>query len=207
MASSPWPTIHAERAALVDDLKPLTDAQWKTPSLATGWSVEDVLAHMTGATELTPPTFFVKLAASGFRFNAMQEKTVAKITAAGPKETLSHFERQVGSTKHPPGPVDTWLGETIVHAEDIRRPLGIAHTYPTEALVRLMDLYRKSNTLIGGKRRSTGLQLVATDVDQSFGDGPVVSGPLLSLVQAITGRKQVLDDLSGDGLATLRDRV
>src|SRR5437868_9942971 len=106
MASSPWPTIHAERAALVEDLKPLTDAQWKTPSLATGWSVEVVLAHMTGATELTPPTFFLKLAGAGFRFNALQDKTIVKLTAAGPKEPLPHFERQVGATEHPRGPVD-----------------------------------------------------------------------------------------------------
>jgi hypothetical protein len=33
-----------------------------------------------------------------------------------------------------------------------------------------------------------------------------VSGPVLSLVMAMTGRKQADDDLSGDGVATLRSR-
>jgi uncharacterized protein (TIGR03083 family) len=207
MATSPWPTIHAERAALVDDLKTLTDEQWKTPSLADGWSVEDALAHMIAPTEMNPPVFIGRLIRSGFKFNTMQDKLIAKATAGGPAATLAHFERQVGSTTHPPGPADTWLGETIVHAEDIRRPLGIKRDYPEAALVRLADLYRKSNTLIGGKRRASGLTLRATDCDYVAGDGPEVSGPLLSIVMAITGRHQVLDDLSGDGVAVLRDRM
>jgi hypothetical protein len=33
-----------------------------------------------------------------------------------------------------------------------------------------------------------------------------VRGPLLSLVLAMTGRRDALDDLSGDGLETLRAR-
>jgi len=35
---------------------------------------------------------------------------------------------------------------------------------------------------------------------------PVLAGPALSLVLAMTGRAAALDDLSGDGLATLRSR-
>jgi hypothetical protein len=35
---------------------------------------------------------------------------------------------------------------------------------------------------------------------------PVVSGPLLSLILAMTGREAVLSDLSGDGVAQLRER-
>jgi hypothetical protein len=34
--------------------------------------------------------------------------------------------------------------------------------------------------------------------------GPEVSGPILSLVMAMTGRTAVLADLTGDGVATLR---
>jgi hypothetical protein len=35
-ASSPWPLIHGERKALVDDLGTLTDEQWATTSLCPG---------------------------------------------------------------------------------------------------------------------------------------------------------------------------
>ena len=34
-----------------------------------------------------------------------------------------------------------------------------------------------------------------------------VSGPMLSLVQAMTGRRAALADLAGDGVETLRSRM
>ena len=207
MASSDiWSTIHAERA-LAADVDPLTDAQWATPSLCPGWSVRDVLGHMTATTEMTAPKFFAALIASGFRFDTMIARAMRKQVEGTPADTLARFKAQVDSTTSPPGPVDTWLGETVVHAEDIRRPLGIAHTYPPDALRRVADFYTKSNVGIGGKKRAAGLTLRATDIDWSKGSGPEVTGPAASLVLAITGRKAGLDGLTGDGLPTLKERV
>ena len=51
-----------------------------------------------------------------------------------------------------------------------------------------------------------GLRLNASDTEWSHGSGPEVSGPMLSLLMAMTGRKPVLQDLAGDGVATLRER-
>ena len=201
-----WPVIHAERKALGDDLQDLTSEQWATPSLCGQWTVRDVLAHLTSAASLTPPAFAAKLACSGFSFDKLQEKGVAAQRGDSPADTLAHFEAVLTSVKHPPGPTDTWLGETIVHAEDIRRPLGIKHQYPTEAVVRVADFYKGSNLLIGSKRRISGLALLATDTEWSHGTGPEVAGPILSLVMAMTGRKAAIDDLTGNGLATLRTR-
>jgi uncharacterized protein (TIGR03083 family) len=47
MASSPWPLIHGEREALAAELASLTDEQWATALLCPGWTVRDVLGHMT----------------------------------------------------------------------------------------------------------------------------------------------------------------
>ena len=55
-------------------------------------------------------------------------------------------------------------------------------------------------------RRIAGLRLQATDAEWAHGDGPEVSGPLLSLILAMTGRKAVHPDLSGDGVAELGRR-
>jgi uncharacterized protein (TIGR03083 family) len=98
------------------------------------------------------------------------------------------------------------LGEIVVHGADIRRPLGLEHQSPEAALVAIADSWKKSNVLIGAKRRIAGLRLQATDADWAHGEGPEVKGPLASLVLAMTGRKQVHADLSGDGLATLAAR-
>ena len=94
-----------------------------------------------------------------------------------------------------------------MHAEDIRRPLGIAHHYPVDALTRLADFYTGSNLLIGAKKRIAGLTLRATDADWSTGSGPEVAGPAIAIVMAMTGRKVALDDLEGDGVGALRARA
>jgi uncharacterized protein (TIGR03083 family) len=201
-----WPVIHDERKALAADLKGRSGEDWATHSLCGDWTVRDVLAHMTSTASLTPPAFFAKMIASGFSFEKVQASGVAANRGSSPADTMARFEAVVDSVKHPPGPVDSWLGETIVHAEDIRRPLKIEHRYPTEAVVRVADFYQGSNLLIGSKRRIEGLTLRATDADWSHGTGPEVSGPILSLVMAMTGRKEPLDDLTGDGVATLRSR-
>jgi uncharacterized protein (TIGR03083 family) len=201
-----WPVIHDERKALAADLRGRTGEEWATPSLCGQWTVRDVLAHMTSTASLTPPAFVAKLAASGFSFNKLQESGVAANRGSSAAQTLSNFEARVTSVKHPPGPADTWLGETIVHAEDIRRPLGIEHHYPADAVVRIADFFKGSNLLIGSKRRIAGLTLRATDAEWSHGSGPEVSGPILALVMAMTGRKRPLDDLAGGGVATLRSR-
>jgi uncharacterized protein (TIGR03083 family) len=137
----------------------------------------------------------------------MQAKDISAESGNSPAETLARFDAVVTSVKHPPGPVDTVLGETVIHAEDIRRPLGIRHDYPTDDLVRVADFFKGSNLIIGTKRRVAGLTLQATDTDWSHGTGPTVSGPMLSLVMAMTGRKAVLPDLTGDGVATLQQRA
>lgn len=110
------------------------------------------------------------------------------------------------STKRPPGPPQTVLGETVIDSEDIRRALGIHHSYPTDAVVQVADFYKGSNLILHSKNRIAGVALRATDADRAYGSGPEVTGPILSLLMAITGRKAALDDLRGEGVATLRSR-
>ncbi len=207
MAGSQWPLIRAERVALIADLEPLTDAQWATPSLCAGWTVRDVLAHMTTTAKMTPGRFVGRLASTGFRFNAFNTKGVQDEQGATPADALARFKAQLDRTTAPPGPLDAMVAEIVIHAQDIRRPLGIAHTYQPEALMLVGDFVIKGNLLLGGKRRSTGLTLNATDVDWSRGAGPAVTGPLPSIILALTGRKAGLSDLNGDGLATLTGRI
>ena len=201
-----WTTIGAERRALATDLAGLPESRWATPSLCTDWTVEDALAHMTSTAQMTPPKFLAGFIGSGFTFSSFTASGIARHRGTTPAQTLEGFRAQEGSTVSPPGPKASWLGETIVHAEDIRRPLGIAHTYPADAVRQVLDFYRGSNTLIGSKDRIAGLTLRATDSDWTHGSGPVVEGPQLSLLMAMTGRTAALDDLSGEGVATLRTR-
>jgi uncharacterized protein (TIGR03083 family) len=206
VSESIWPTIHAERRALADDVADLTDEQWETRSLCTDWTVHDVLAHQLSAAKMTPPRFFIRFAGAGFNFNRFAAKQVAIEGAGGPAATLAAFRAAEPRETAPPGPKETWLGEAFVHGEDIRRPLGITRSYPLAEVSRALAFYASSDPIIGGKTRVAGLTLKATDTDFSVGEGPLVEGPAISLLLAASGRTSALDELSGPGVDTLRER-
>jgi uncharacterized protein (TIGR03083 family) len=201
-----WETIAAERGALAEDLSGLTDEQWNTPSLCEGWTVREVVAHQSATASLTPPTFFLRFAGKGFNFQAFANAEIRRHLGATPADTLAEFSSLQHSTKSPPGPKASWLGETVVHSEDIRRPLGIVRSYPPDAVRQVIDFYQGSNALLGTKKRIEGITLRATDTDWSHGDGPVAEGTLIDLLMAATGRRVAADGLTGEGAATLAAR-
>ncbi|MGE2813848.1 maleylpyruvate isomerase family mycothiol-dependent enzyme [Mycobacterium heidelbergense] len=201
-----WATIAAERGALANDLADLEPAQWETPSLCPGWTVRDIVAHLSATASLNPATFFLNMAKAGFSFDKFANAQIAKHRGPDPAATLSEFRDLQNSTSAPPGPKTSWLGEVVVHGEDMRRPLGIAHTYPPDAVREVIDFFKGSNMLIGSKKRVAGLALKATDDDWQHGEGEAVEGPLLSLLLAMTGRAAGCDDLAGPGVPTLRSR-
>jgi len=201
-----WNLVATERGALADDLAGLAPQQWVTPSLCAGWTVRDIVAHLTAAASTGPAAFVGQFAMAGFNFDKYANAGISRRLGDDPAATLAGFRAVQGSKTAPPGPKATWLGEVVVHSEDIRRPLGISHSYDPEALREVADFYKGSNTLIGAKNRISGLTLEATDQNWSTGTGPAVTGPLLSLVVAMTGRVSHVDDLTGEGVETLRGR-
>jgi uncharacterized protein (TIGR03083 family) len=201
-----WTFIHRERAAMVGTLSSLTTDQWSSASWCAGWSVQDVTGHLLAAAEQTPVNFYKELLLAGFRFNVFTDRGARRLSAIGPDELVRRLQARTTTTNHPPAPVMAMLGEIIVHGEDIRRPLGLEHQPPMPAVVAVADSWKGTNLLLGAKRRITGLRLQATDTDWAHGDGPEVSGPLLALVLAMVGRKQVHPDLTGEGVAVLATR-
>jgi uncharacterized protein (TIGR03083 family) len=202
-----WDMIRAERASLVDALAALPAADWGRPSLATGWTVRDVVAHMIATAQMTPPTFFGGLASAGFRFNVMSEKNIAKVRAdRGDADLVATYRSLIDARSAPPGPTTSWLGETVVHGEDVFRALGGYRDHPAEHLRAVGDFYSGSNLLIGAKRRVDQVLLRADDTGWALGAGPEVTGPHIALIMAMCGRKVALDDLSGPGVEILRAR-
>jgi uncharacterized protein (TIGR03083 family) len=205
-AEQTWTYIHSERASLARDWAALDAGQWAAASWCAGWSVQDTAGHVVAAAEQTPANFYREMALAGFRFSVFADRAARRLAAAGPDELVRRLQARTATTNHPPAPVMAMLGEVVVHGADIRRPLGLAHQVPEGALVAVADSWKNSNLLIGAKRRITGLQLRATDADWAHGDGPEVRGPLLSLVLAMTGRRDAHRDLAGDGVTVLAAR-
>jgi uncharacterized protein (TIGR03083 family) len=201
-----WPLVHAERAALAADLADLTGEQWATPSLCTGLTVREVLAHLTAGASLNPVRWLAGVIRCRFDFDKQVAMRLAEQLGSTPAETINRFRSVLTSTTKPPLPTLAMLGETIVHAQDIRLPLGIRHDYPIETLTRLAEYYQGSDLPVLTRKRIRGLRLAATDGPFSTGSGPLVSGPTLALTMAMTGRRAYCDEIRGDGAATLRER-
>jgi len=202
-----WQMIEEERASLVDALAALPDADWDKPSLCPGWTVREVVGHLIATASMTPPKFFGKLVTSGFNFGKLTSKEIEHHTAGRTNaELVDTLRSKIKARTAPPGPTMSWLGETIVHGEDIFRALGGYRPHRAEHVVAVADFYRGSNMLIGAKKRIDGVTLRATDTEWQHGTGPEASGPVIALLLAMTGRKAALDDLSGDGVAVLRQR-
>lgn len=201
-----WTLIHTERAALADDLADLTDEQWATPSLCAGLTVREVLAHLTAAASMGPLRWLAGVIRCRFDFDRQVAVRLAEHLGADGAETLSRFRGVVTSRTKPPLPVMAMLGESIVHAEDIRRPLAIHRDYPVDTLTLLAEYYQGSDMVVVARGRIKGLRLEATDGSFATGSGPLVSGTTLALTMAMTGRVSYCAELAGEGGAILRTR-
>ncbi len=203
-----WPLVHAERAALIDDLEGLDDELWERSSLCGDWTVHDVVAHLVDTAKTTRLGFLVDLARAGFDFDRQNARGVERERGASTQETLDRLRQVVSRTSTPPAALDSRLVEAIVDGEDIRRPLGLTRDYPPDAVVRAVRLQARTPASFGGaKELLTRFQLVAADAGVSIGEGPKVSGHALSLLLAITGRRVALDELDGPGVAALTAAV
>jgi uncharacterized protein (TIGR03083 family) len=206
-----WSMIASERGSLVDALAELPEDAWSKPSLCEQWNVKQVAGHMAATGFMTLPKFFTKLIGAGFSFEKMTSKEIAEQTASNsPADLVAILRSQVDRRNKPPGPSMAMLGEVVIHGEDIFRAQGAYREHKTEHLVAVADFFKKSNLIIGAKKRIDGIDLKATDAawehPSGSSSGQSVSGPMIALVMAMVGRKAPLDDLTGPGVELLRSR-
>lgn len=199
-----WPIVHAERAALIDDLEGFDDKQWEQPSLCEEWTVHDVVAHLVDTARTTRLGFVVGLARAGFDFDRQNARGVQRERGASPQETLARFREVASRTSTPPAALESRIVEEVVHGADIRRPLGLTCSYPRDGVVRALRLQARTPASFGGAKELVApLRLTASDADVSIGDGLEVVGPALSLLLAVSGRRVALGDLEGPGVCAL----
>ena len=145
----------------------------------------------------------------GARFDAARhnERRLAEHKGTTPAETVERFRSLVGSTTAASGHTAAWLGEVVVHATDIRRPLGLTTQPSTEALVAVAEFYAAQDFAVNSRTMVKGLRLEATDSGFAAGSGPLVRGSTLALVMAMAGRPVFLEELTGPGVSRLAERV
>jgi uncharacterized protein (TIGR03083 family) len=200
------PMVHAERRSLADFLDTITPEQWTAPTWCDKWNVQELVAHLTAAGNITAPHFFGGFIRTGFNFDKFVEGDLRNYAGGTPADVKSRYDKIIDSNRKPPGPGYVALGEIMVHGEDIRRALGAKGDHPADHLTTLAESYKKTGAPLRAKKRLVGLKLTATDVDWSTGEGPEVRGPCMSLILAMVGRQGALADCEGDGVETLRSR-
>ncbi|WP_139978934.1 maleylpyruvate isomerase family mycothiol-dependent enzyme [Nocardioides litoris] len=197
----------AERLELADLLESLTPAQWATRSLCSRWSVRDVAAHVVSYERLGV-TDLARLGARGLgspdRMNALALAALADASPAELVRLLREHARPTGLTAGFGGGIG--LTDTLVHHQDVRRPLGLPRVVPPERLRFALGFTLTAPT-VRGAWHARGVRLVATDVDWSHGRGPEARGPGEAVLMALAGRAGVAADLTGPGADRLRTRL
>ena len=202
-----WSLAHAERAALAEDLSGLTAEQWRHGTLCGEWDVEEVVAHLVAAASLNQWRWLRSMVAARFRPDVHNQRRLAEHRGPTPADTLDRFRHVIHSTTAPSSHLPAYLGEVLVHAQDIRQPLGLPRSPSVAALTPVADFFARRDFAVPSRTLAADLALRADDGPFAAGAGPLVTGPTLALVMSMAGRAAYLDELDGPGVPTLRRRL
>lgn len=198
-----------ERRAVADLLDGLDEQQLATPSLCTGWDVRTVAAHLVGAVALGGRDFARAVIRARGRLDRANDFLARDVARRPVAELVDLLRRHAESRFAPPvtGPRAP-LTDALVHAGDMRMPLGIPHD-PAPDHVRMALGFVTGGRPFGfvPRGRLRGIRLVADDLGGSWGDGEPVQGRGVDLLMAACGRARALAELRGSGMATLAARV
>ncbi len=203
-----WALVHAERAALAEDLAGLGAEQWRHDTLCCEWDAEQVVAHLTAAASLNQRQWLRSMLAARFRPDLHNQRQLAEHRGRTPAETLDRFRAVITSTTAPSSHTPAYLGEVVVHAQDIRQPLGLTRTPSVDAPTPVADFFARRDFAVASRTRVADLQLRADDGPFATGTGgPLVTGSTVALVISMAGRVPYVAELDGPGVPTLRSRL
>lgn len=193
--------------SFAEDLAGLSEAQWAKASLCERWSVEEVVAHLTAGASTRMWRWLLSMLAARFDAGVHNDRRLATHRGATPEEMLRRFHKVVAGPAGPTGHTAAWLGEIVVHGEDIRRPLGLVRTPPVATTTAVARFFASRDFTVASSTAIAGLRVEATDGPFATGSGDLLGGPTLSLVMAMAGRAAACEDLEGDGVTVLRTRL
>ena len=202
-----WALAHAERAALAEDLSGISPEQWRRGTLCGKWDVEEVVAHLTATASLNQWRWLRSMLGARLRPDVHNQRRLVEHRGSTPAGTLDRFHAVINSTTAPSAHIPAYLGEVVVHAQDIRHPLGLARTPNVDALTPVAAFFARRDFTVASRTRVAGLQLRADDGPFIAGDGSLVTGSTLALVMSMAGRAPYVDELNGPGVQLLRSRV
>ncbi|WP_088317846.1 maleylpyruvate isomerase family mycothiol-dependent enzyme [Kineosporia sp. R_H_3] len=204
-----WDLIAVERLRAADLVGSLDDDQLAVQSLCGAWRVRDVAGHLTMPFSVGVPALLVGAVRSG-GLDRFSEKVSRELGGRGAQELAATLRRHARTRFQPPG-TGPWapLTDLVVHVRDIARPLGLPVSASDDAWRGALAFLVSGRARLGfvPRGRLRGLRLAVPGLGWSHGDGPEVSGPAEAVALAVAGRAVALDDLTGEGVPLLRQRV
>jgi uncharacterized protein (TIGR03083 family) len=199
--------VEDERRDLADFLETLTPEQWDTESLCAGWSVRDVVAHVISYEGLGASELANRFTRGRFLLSRINSVALQEVDEHRPEELvrlLREHATPCGLTTAFGGRVA--LLDSLMHHQDIRRPLGLPREVPAERL-RVALPFAFVAPPIKGMWHVRGAKVVATDVDWSAGVGPEARGTAEAVLMVMGGRRGVAHELTGPGAPRLVQRL
>jgi uncharacterized protein (TIGR03083 family) len=208
-------SITDERRRLVAMLETFTPQQWEHASLCDGWTNRHVVAHLTMGF-IPMPQFVWRMVKARGDFNRAADVYAKQKALEGTSALVDTLRTNAAHPFKPPGVgYEAPLTDVMMHGIDIRRPLGIVRA-PMDSAEEskrwrvILDNTTKSKVQKFFKNDVGGVTLQATDMDWTFGTGPVVRGTSEDLALVLSRRCKTdasFSRLSGEGVALLKARV
>ena len=192
------PAVAADFVALAELLAAATEAQWDTPSLCAGWRVREVVAHMTMAARYPEEQFMAELQRCGFDFTRLSNEIAARDAILPADELIANLRSEVMQHWAPPGGgYHGALNHAVIHGLDVTVPLGAPRLAPDQTIRVILDDLTEGDVNERFGIDIAGRRLQATDLEWSFGAGPVLRGAAADLALVICGRSVPAGRLEG----------
>jgi uncharacterized protein (TIGR03083 family) len=201
-----------ELGAICDTLAAMSPEDWDRDTYCSGWRVRDVVGHIVVGYTTPMGSMLVQLAKYRGNVDHLSADASAEYGGEHTTDELLAELRRVRRDDIRKGiakviPASEGLVDHVIHHLDITRPQGRTPGTTDEARRAALQKIVTLGGFVRAKGRAKGLRFAATDLDWSWGEGPLVEGPAEDLLLALSGRPAGLAALAGPGVRTLTGRV
>lgn len=184
-----------QRRDFAELLAGLTPDEWQRPSMCAGWTVHQVVAHLTlPYTSRMTRVLFETVKARGDFDRAADKMARADAERYSPAELVEIMRANVDHPWNPPGggPVGA-LSHDVIHSFDVTETLGLLGAVTPERVRVVLTAFEPHHLKAFGTDLHT-TRAEATDDPLVIGAPAeaatrVVRAPLLDLIPVLTGRR------------------
>ncbi|WP_436496981.1 maleylpyruvate isomerase family mycothiol-dependent enzyme [Actinokineospora sp. HUAS TT18] len=200
-----WAAIDTQRLRTADFLASLGPEDFAHDSLCDGWTVRDVAAHLTQQ-QLGLGEALRGLLRHPGSINHMIREGARHQARMSTEDIIAAIRAMVGSRRHNIGVTQfETLVDIVVHGQDMAVPLsGTLEVDPAAAAAAATRVWSYHDTRQGRRKARVfktvpyeDYRFTATDTDWSAGSGPEISGPIVAILLALTGRAAGMVHLTG----------